>query len=87
MSDDRAVATLRIVYKNLFDVTDPVARLAAAAEQNVKIQLANLKTHPTVSAAGGRRTAQRHGWGDRFDTGELSDHQSDRGSFVSIDTG
>ena len=38
MSDDRAVATLRIVYKNLFDVTDPVARLAAAAEQIVKMR-------------------------------------------------
>jgi carbonic anhydrase len=66
-----AESTRRIVEENYVHLTDPVKRLTLTVEENVLVQLENLKTHPSVAAAIGRGELKLHGWVYKFETGEV----------------
>ena len=81
---DHAMATRRIVLENHPQVTDPAEQLRLAVEQNVLVQLENLKTHPAVAAAVARGDVNLHGWVYEFETGEIFTHCSERAEFVAL---
>ena len=57
--------------ENHADITEFEARLHRTVEENVLVQLDNLRTHPTVAAALGRKEMELHGWVYRFESGEV----------------
>ena len=71
-----AESTHRIIEENYAHITDGAARLTATVEENVLVQLENVRTHPTVAAALGRKALSLHGWVYKFETGEV--FQDDR---------
>jgi carbonic anhydrase len=66
-----AEATARIIKENYAHLTDLRARLTATVEENVLVQLENLRTHPCVLAAMSRRELRVHGWVYKFEAGEV----------------
>ncbi len=51
---------------------DPEAKMRMLLEQNVILQLQNLKTHPTVAAALAQGAVELHGWVYDIGTGQVS---------------
>ena len=72
------------IVKGLADLDDD-ARLAAAIEQNVLVQLDNLRTHPSVAAATARGDLQLHGWTYHFETGQVLAYEREQGRFLPLD--
>lgn len=66
-----AESTHRIVEENYGHITEPTARLTAAVEENVLVQLEQLRTHPSVAAALSRKAINLHGWVYKFETGQV----------------
>ena len=66
-----AEATGRIINENYGHIQEQEARLTAAVEENVLVQLENLRTHPSVAAALARNELHLHGWVYKFKTGEV----------------
>lgn len=66
-----AESTHRIVEENYGHITEPAARLTATVEENVLVQLEQLRTHPSVAAALGRKALNLHGWVYKFETGQV----------------
>lgn len=66
-----AEATQRIVRENYQHITESEARLKVTVEENVLVQLENLRTHPSVAAALTRGDVKLHGWFYKFETGEV----------------
>ncbi len=77
-------ATRRILEENYGHITDPKARLTAAVEENVLVQLENIRTHPSVAAALARRSVSLHGWVYKFETGQVFAYDPDVGQYVSL---
>lgn len=82
---EHAEATRRIITENYEDVQDPDKRLTLAVEENVLVQLENLRTHPAVAAALSRGDLKLHGWVYKFETGEVFAFHPDRGQFLSLE--
>ncbi len=68
---NHAEATARIMKENYMHITDPQDRLTATVEENVLVQLENLRTHPSVRAAMGRGELNLSGWVYKFQTGKV----------------
>lgn len=83
---EHAESTRRIVEENYRDLTDPVRRLTLTVEENVLVQLENLRTHPSVAAAIGRGELKLHGWVYKFETGEVFSYNPDKNQFLPIET-
>jgi carbonic anhydrase len=66
-----AEATARIIKENYKHIVLPEARLTATVEENVLVQLENLRTHPSVRAAMGRGELTLSGWVYKFQTGQV----------------
>jgi carbonic anhydrase len=79
-----ADATARIIKENYAGIDDPLKKLTAAIEENVLVQLENLRTHPTVLAALGRRQLRLHGWVYKFETGQVFAYDPHAGQFESV---
>lgn len=79
-----AESTHRIIEENYSHITDPTARLTATVEENVLVQLENLRTHPTVAAALGRKALNLHGWVYKFETGQVFGYHPPKGQFVAL---
>jgi len=79
-----AEATRRIVVENYAHLTDPVKRLTLTVEENVLVQLENLRTHPSVAAAVGRGELKLHGWVYKFETGEVFGYAPDANEFLPL---
>lgn len=79
-----AEATSRIIRENYTHLGDSQARLTATVEENVLVQLENLRTHPTVLAAMGRRQVKLHGWVYKFETGQVFAYDAEHGQFDSV---
>ena len=79
-----AEATRRIINENYSHITDPQARITATVEENVLVQLENLRTHPSVAAALARREVVLHGWVYKFETGQVFTFNPDAGQFVPL---
>lgn len=65
-----ADATKRIMFENYKEL-DPAALLNATIQENVLVQIENLKTHPTVAALLARGELRIHAWVYKFETGEV----------------
>lgn len=79
-----AESTKWIIRENYGHITDPVARLTATVEENVLVQLENLRTHPAVAAALGRNELKLNGWVYKFDTGEVFEFDAGAGQFTRL---
>jgi carbonic anhydrase len=79
-----AEAARQIVLENYGHVQDPQARLTVAIEENVLVQLENLRTHPSVAAALARRELHLHGWVYKFETGQVFTYSAAESQFVSL---
>ena len=79
-----AEATERIIKENYSHLTEEAARLTATVEENVLVQLENLRTHPYVRAALSRGELNLHGWVYKFETGQVFAYDSEEGQFVPL---
>jgi carbonic anhydrase len=79
-----AEATRRIVEENYGHLTEEDQRLTLTVEENVLVQLENLRTHPSVAAALGRNELKLHGWVYEFETGKVFAFDPDKSQFVPI---
>lgn len=79
-----ADSTRRIVEENYEHVDDPAERLTVTVEENVLVQLENLRTHPTVAAALGRKSLNLHGWVYKFETGGVYAFDHDKREFAAL---
>lgn len=80
-----AESTRRIIQENYEHITDPEAKLTATVEENVLVQLENLRTHPSVAAALGRGQLKLHGWVYKFETGQIFAYDPDSNEFLPLE--
>jgi carbonic anhydrase len=79
-----AEATRRIVKENYTHLVDEVSRLKAAVEENVLVQLENLRTHPAVAAKLAKRAISLHGWVYKIETGQVFSYDPVQGQYAPI---
>ena len=79
----QAEATREIIASS-YQLPDPTAVWKATVEENVLVQLENLRTHPAVAAAlaGGRLNL--HGWVYKIETGEVFAYDPQDGQFEPL---
>lgn len=78
-----AEATRRIMREKYRGRTG-AAQLTTAVEENVLVQLENLRTHPAVAAGLARGKLKLHGWVYKIESGEVFAYDPERGQFVSL---
>jgi len=83
---DHAEATRRIVEENYGHLSDADQRLTLTVEENVLVQLENLRTHPSVAAASGRGEVKLHGWVYKFETGEVFAYNLEGEQFLTLES-
>jgi carbonic anhydrase len=79
-----ADATREIIATS-YRLSDPEAVWKATVEENVLVQLENLRTHPPVAAALSRGEVKLHGWVYKLETGEVFEFDPAAGQFVPLD--
>jgi carbonic anhydrase len=79
----QAEATRRVVKENYAHLKGE-ALLVATIQENVRIQLEHLQTHPTVAAKLRRGALELHGWVYSIQTGEVWAYDFRRDRFVSL---
>jgi carbonic anhydrase len=80
-----AAATREIIlsqYENL-DVF-PEALWSATVEENVLVQLENLRTHPSVASGLALGRLKLHGWVYKIETGDVFSFNPEAGQFVNV---
>ncbi|MCM2369504.1 carbonic anhydrase [Aporhodopirellula aestuarii] len=80
-----AEATSRIMKENYKHITDEAPRLTATVEENVLVQLENLRTHPSVAAALARGELKLHGWVYKFETGQVFGYNAAKGQYLPVE--
>ncbi len=65
-----ADATRAIINANYGDYAPP-SKWKATVEENVLVQLENLRTHPSVAAGLSKGTVKLHGWVFKIETGQV----------------
>ena len=78
-----AEATRRIV-RDKYAHTKGDRQLSVCIEENVLVQIENLRTHPFVAAGIARRTLNLHAWVYHFQTGGVSAYDSASASFAPL---
>lgn len=78
-----AEATRRIILDKYADLPLP-RRLTAAVEENVLVQLENLRTHPVVAAGLASGRLKLHGWVYKIETGEVFSYDPEVGQFIPL---
>ncbi len=78
-----AAETGRLVREN-YGHLEGEARLTATVEENVLVQLENLRTHPSVAAAMDRGDLRIHGWVYKIQTGEVYAFDAAQAEFVPL---
>jgi carbonic anhydrase len=58
--------------------------LTATVEENVLVQLENLRTHPSVAAGLAKGSVKLHGWVYKIRTGEVFVFDPERSQFISL---
>ena len=81
-----AEATRRIMEENYPDLTDDDERLTLAVEENVLVQLENIRTHPAVAAALDRDALNLHGWVYIFEEGKVLAYHPGQEQFLPLET-
>lgn len=80
-----AEATRRIVNENYTELSDSDERLNLAVEENVLVQVENLRTHPSVAAALGRGQLGIHAWVYQFESGNVSAFNPQKAQFLPVE--
>lgn len=80
-----AEATRRIIRENYSHIEPGRNQLMATIEENVLVQLENLRTHPTVLAAVARGDLKLHGWVYKFETGQVFEYSPQREEYLPLD--
>jgi carbonic anhydrase len=78
-----AEATRRITRQQYGGFPDD-ALLNVTIQENVLVQLENLRTHPAVAAALAGGNLKLHGWVYKIETGEVFVFNPDRGEFLPL---
>ena len=78
-----AEATRRMMKKHYAGL-EPREQLEACIEENVLVQIENLRTHPSVFAAMGRGALQLHAWVYEIESGQVDAFDPDAGQFVPV---
>jgi carbonic anhydrase len=78
-----AESTRRIINENYSEL-DAVAKHKAAIEENVLVQLENLRTHPAVAARLSRNDLRLHGWVYKIETGQVYHYNPVEEQFVTL---
>lgn len=78
-----AEATRRIMREKYCDRIG-AEQLTTAVEENVLVQLENLRTHPTVAAGLACGKLKLHAWVYKIETGEVFAYDPKRGQFVTV---
>ena len=78
-----AEATERIVREK-YSHLGTLPRQTAAAQENVLVQLENLKTHPAVAAGLAKADLKLHGWMYKMETGEVFAFDPSTGQFMPL---
>jgi carbonic anhydrase len=76
-----AESTRRIVLENYMHL-EGNARLTATAQENVLVQIENLRTHPSVRSKLVRGELAIHGWVYKIETGEVFAYDQESGQFL-----
>jgi carbonic anhydrase len=77
----QAESTARIMKENYQHITEAAPRLTVTVEENVLVQLENLRTHPSVAAALARDDLKLHGWVYKFETGQVFGYDPRQGQY------
>ncbi len=78
-----AEATRRIVQKKYCEL-DEVAKLNIAIQENVLVQLENLRTHPVVAAGLAQGKLKLHGWVYKIETGQVFGYDANCSQFLPL---
>lgn len=81
-----AEATRRIVVQK-YSQHAPEELLQIAIEENVLVQLENLRTHPAIAAALAQDRLRLHGWVYEIETGQVFAYDGETEQFEPISTG
>ncbi len=79
-----AETTRRIIEENYADLTGK-DRIDAAIEENVLVQLENLRTLPSVKSRLVRGDLRLHGWVYEIETGDVFAYDRIDGQFVPLE--
>ena len=79
----QAETTRRIIKDNYPGLEDGPL-LTATVEENVLVQLENLRTHPTVAARLAKGELHLHGWVYKIETGQVFQYDPTEGQFLSL---
>jgi carbonic anhydrase len=79
-----AEATRRIIEDNYSHLA-PADRVTAAIEENVLVQLENLRTLPSVKSRLVKGDLRLHGWVYKLETGEVFAYDRADGQFVTLE--
>jgi carbonic anhydrase len=79
----QAEATRRIIQENYAHLKGDEL-LTAAIQENVRVQLAHLRTHPLIAAKLRRGTIELHGWVYSIPTGQVWAFDDGRDQFMSL---
>ncbi|PJE01835.1 MAG: hypothetical protein CK429_35200 [Mycobacterium sp.] len=58
--------------------------MGMAIQENVLVQLENLRTHPAVAAGLSRGELKLHGWVYKIETGQIFAYDPERGEFAAM---
>ncbi len=78
-----ADATRRIVHENYADI-DEGSQVRVAIQENVLMQIENLRTHPSVAAAVARGGLGLHGWVYKIESGDVFSYDPGSGQFGAV---
>jgi len=80
---NHAEATREIIKASYLNMS-PDSVWKATVEENVLVQLENLRTHPAVLAALARGEVKLHGWVYKLETGQVFTYDQEVGQFVPL---
>jgi carbonic anhydrase len=80
---DHAEATRRIMNDKYKHLTGP-ARLTGCVQENVLVQIENLRTHPSVAAGLACGKLKLHGWVYKIETGEIFAYDPENAQFQPV---
>jgi carbonic anhydrase len=75
---------LRTIVAERYSHLDAAARVTAAVEENVLVQLENLRAFPFVAKRLDEGTLRMSGWVFNLETGQVFDYDPQQGQFVAL---
>jgi carbonic anhydrase len=76
--------TTRRIMREKYPNRTGAEQLTTAVEENVLVQLENLRTHPAVAVGLARDKLKLHGWVYKIETGQVFAYDQATGQFVSL---